>query len=642
MNNVYLIQAHKNLEQLQQLLTALKYPNSMFIIHIDAKSTIPPHIKDWILAQQNAWLLDDDKRVNVNWGGFSQILATIQLIKTAHEVLLPDQKAYIHLLSGLDYPLVSQEAVNEFLTKKYGKLFFEIHSLPYKNWANNGGLDRVLYKWEIDEKGYNESYRLYQEQKEQSKINAQGNRKKIHGGSQWWSITRECLAYFHDFIRDNPEILDFFRYTMVPDEMFFHTIIASSPFRKMVVNDHLRHIDWKTGPDFPRTLDMRDAERLAKSQAFFARKIVFPKSLGLINFINSRLQIGSVQTDRSAPTTISQDKTWNEHDWGANHINYSPEWDIHTVLIPRENIMFLDEWIQYHIDLGVRQISLYDNSGSTSTDPISLNGQSVAVTGKNKYGYPIQKLFPKMSDSDLQDELIKITEKYQDRVSLRKWQPTIDGKIVFAQAAACRKHVVEKLHNNPHNKSNWCFFIDMDEFIVPNKTYRVAEILRDAFTLHHASQLVLMQKKFTCRYNLLKMPQPFFVTEICDQLLLNTNGWGQKSAIMYGAYDTDETLVETNKYNIHNLPVKAGISYKIALHDLCFHHYNMNEVNISWANTKPRLRHPWDTSEDFTYTKETVLWSWAQQYKSKRGISDFWDESEFKQFRETTFGKLST
>ena len=38
---------------------------------------------------------------------------------------------------------------------------------------------------------------------------------------------------------------------------------------------------------------------------------------------------------------------------------------IHTVFILKENILFLEEWIKYHILLGFNKFYLYDNSKVT-------------------------------------------------------------------------------------------------------------------------------------------------------------------------------------------------------------------------------------------------------------------------------------
>lgn len=39
----------------------------------------------------------------------------------------------------------------------------------------------------------------------------------------------------------------FFKYTLIPDEMYVLTIILNSKFRDSCVNDYMRDIEWKGG-----------------------------------------------------------------------------------------------------------------------------------------------------------------------------------------------------------------------------------------------------------------------------------------------------------------------------------------------------------------------------------------------------------
>ena len=48
---------------------------------------------------------------------------------------------------------------------------------------------------------------------------------------------------------------------------------------------------------------------------------------------------------------------------------------IHTVFILKENILFLEEWINYHILLGFNKFYLYDNSGSQSGNGLGSNSK---------------------------------------------------------------------------------------------------------------------------------------------------------------------------------------------------------------------------------------------------------------------------
>ena len=60
---------------------------------------------------------------------------------------------------------------------------------------------------------------------------------------------------------------------------------------------------------------------------------------------------------------------------------------IHTVYLPREHILFLEEWIVYHIWQGVDRFYLYNNTGSIGD--VRSNYRNVNQTGKCKRGYDI-------------------------------------------------------------------------------------------------------------------------------------------------------------------------------------------------------------------------------------------------------------
>jgi hypothetical protein len=49
-------------------------------------------------------------------------------------------------------------------------------------------------------------------------------------GAQWWCLTAACARHILEFLDANPWYARFFRYSSIPDETFFHTILGTSPF----------------------------------------------------------------------------------------------------------------------------------------------------------------------------------------------------------------------------------------------------------------------------------------------------------------------------------------------------------------------------------------------------------------------------
>ena len=58
---------------------------------------------------------------------------------------------------------------------------------------------------------------------------------------------------------------------LIPDELFFQTLIMNSTLRDSVVNDNLRYLDWSREPA-PAVLGVGDVDRMLGSDKLFARK----------------------------------------------------------------------------------------------------------------------------------------------------------------------------------------------------------------------------------------------------------------------------------------------------------------------------------------------------------------------------------
>jgi hypothetical protein len=283
MKNAYLILAHTNPEQIKLLIDNLDYLQSTsFFIHIDAKSRIEKRLK--ILLGKGSNIFFVSERVNVFWGGFSQVEATLNLLRLAYNYYKGTSKVYFHLISGMDFPIKSNAFIYDFYEKNYGTQYIEYNELPYKGWSNNGGIDRLKYYWFMDDMDRKESHKLYLVQKELNIINKHYSVKhRYYGGSQWWSITIDCIKYILDKTV-NHSVIDMFKRTFCADEIFFHTMILKSQ-KFNVCNNNMRYIDWISGPDYPKTLDMSDINKINLSGNLFARKINSLSTPDIINYL---------------------------------------------------------------------------------------------------------------------------------------------------------------------------------------------------------------------------------------------------------------------------------------------------------------------------------------------------------------------
>ena len=101
-------------------------------------------------------------------------------------------------------------------------------------------------------------------------------------GSQWWILHSSAINYMIEYTTQNPKVYNFFKYTWAPDELFFQTILYSSPNAENIELLSQWYIDWSAnGP--PKTLDSDDIDNLLQTEALLARKFDKNKSLDLIH-----------------------------------------------------------------------------------------------------------------------------------------------------------------------------------------------------------------------------------------------------------------------------------------------------------------------------------------------------------------------
>ena len=263
MKIAYLILAHHLPEQLTRLIHRLATSETYFLVHVSKNTDDTQYNKmvEGVRCLPNVVFL---KRRKASWGDI--ILPIVDGILEAFERQI--EFDYMFLLSGQDYPIKQNIYIYEFLSKNKGKEFLhyfpiprEIPLDPTQGWGwedERGGIDRIE-NWQISLFGKN--YQIPGDGKSSSRMKAfirhlfvvlVPKRKfvkgfKPNGGSSWWCLTRECLAYIHGLIKENPDFVAYFKYVNLSEEIFFQTLILNSPLRDSVVNDDLRCIDWSDG-----------------------------------------------------------------------------------------------------------------------------------------------------------------------------------------------------------------------------------------------------------------------------------------------------------------------------------------------------------------------------------------------------------
>ncbi len=292
MEKAYIIMAHKNPGQLHRLIRRLNDGTSEFFIHIDKTA----ELFQFELVKEFDNIVHFFERVDSKWGGFGSVQASLNGL----EAVKNSQKKFdrILLLSGQDYPIKSNEYINNFFKNSPYSVFMEYFPIPnYKKWpgSDRGGWYRVD-KFYIGLKWYElfcsrflnmqSTYIPYLRRKIPNKM-------KPYTGSQWWSVDMYALNYILDYDQDHPRYRSFHKYTFVPDELYVQMIIANSTDEKLtksIENNNKRFMIWeKPGSTHPNILGKTNLDDILSSGDLFARKFDEKRDAEILDLIDSKI-----------------------------------------------------------------------------------------------------------------------------------------------------------------------------------------------------------------------------------------------------------------------------------------------------------------------------------------------------------------
>ena len=108
------------------------------------------------------------------------------------------------------------------------------------------------------------------------------------------------------FLKNNRDYTCFHQWTFSSDEIFFHSIVKSSPFATNIshdfeqvssfdnyfkLNEHgCNYVDWNAkNVTLPKVLDVEDFNDLVNSSCLFARKFDQSKSSGLVEMLQKQI-----------------------------------------------------------------------------------------------------------------------------------------------------------------------------------------------------------------------------------------------------------------------------------------------------------------------------------------------------------------
>jgi hypothetical protein len=309
----YIILAHKNPAQLNRLVEVLSESWTKFYIHIDRNQHIAP-FQEKLKNQKTTYFLEYQQRESTIWGDIGIVKATLNALE---QIIKDKRQGYCILLSGQDYPLRKNKVIRNHLFRNSGTIFMDLFQLP-GGWQK-AGLDRI-HNYKLNKsRGRGHFLQLpsmfdrdFYSRETAGKINflRKTNRFKElrlvlkkrkfpnplepYGGSQWWALPMENIQQIIDFVATHPSYLQYHKYTLIPDEIFFHSIIVYlNKENNQKIEPALTYLNWDRpkGP-LPVTFVSPDLDELqiASKAKLFARKFDINKDEIILNLIDDYLR----------------------------------------------------------------------------------------------------------------------------------------------------------------------------------------------------------------------------------------------------------------------------------------------------------------------------------------------------------------
>lgn len=275
MKQAFLIFVHRDPDYVEKLINSLNSDRSNIYVHIDKKSeslfsSFFTKVKDY----PNVHIFSE---IHNNYLGIGIVQSIVFLIK---ESLKNEENGYFHILSGQDLLIKPINDLLDFFEENRNKCYLKHYLLPYEGWSN-GGLERYTY-YCLNDILNCDSKHIFNQRLNWYFVKIQSVLKikrkplpytELYGGSAWWSMNRDASIVLNDFFAIE-ENWKYIKYTHIPDEMIFHTVLLNSHLRGSIVNDHLRYIDWSiNNGSHPKTLLLEDYDKLKNSNSFICRKV---------------------------------------------------------------------------------------------------------------------------------------------------------------------------------------------------------------------------------------------------------------------------------------------------------------------------------------------------------------------------------
>ncbi|XP_068824908.1 xylosyltransferase 1 [Capricornis sumatraensis] len=215
--------------QLQRMFKAIYHKDHFYYIHVDKRSNYL-HRQVLQFARQYSNVRVTPWRMATIWGGASLLSTYLQSMRDLLEMTDWPWDFFINL-SAADYPIRTNDQLVAFLSRYRDMNFLKSHGRDNARFIRKQGLDRLFlecdaHMWRLGDRRIPEGI-------------------AVDGGSDWFLLNRKFVEYV-TFSTDDlvTKMKQFYSYTLLPAESFFHTVLENSPHCDTMVDNNLRITNW--------------------------------------------------------------------------------------------------------------------------------------------------------------------------------------------------------------------------------------------------------------------------------------------------------------------------------------------------------------------------------------------------------------
>lgn len=313
MKIIYLIHTHKDLEQIYRLVKIIKSssPESYIIVIHNFKYSILD--VEFLESLPKVKILKSSER---KLGSFSLVQEYLDVLDWVFSQNI--EFDWLINLTGQDYPTQPLPQIEKFLAETEFDGFLEyfdaLSDFEQNTWKRGEGFDRYLYsywwfygylqRWQraflkLPREIINSIQPFIRIKTQYSLMvgirstNLPFNDSFLcYAGSYFHTLSQNCIQYLYEFAQKNPDLVNYYKKTYLPDESFIQAILVNSKLFNLC-NDNKRYMDYRKGLPYDgcRKLSSEDYPILCKDDIHFARKFDIKYDSKILDMLDARLSL---------------------------------------------------------------------------------------------------------------------------------------------------------------------------------------------------------------------------------------------------------------------------------------------------------------------------------------------------------------